>query len=218
MKGPDQYELLNTKAKEIESELLRLKRWSDQPLPQEKFDNMGAFGSNTMAFEQWLQFVLIPRLYQITANKGELPTESMVSTYAVRALDGDPEAINLISLLSRLDDIINAVPNDTPEQEFSNMQYPMHVVNTDDTITLGDETVPLVVYTLAEVLPQFEGDDLESQLQAFDIFLGILSPTTRPIIAGMLQKAATQATSAVARERIEQAARAVAEGGNASAT
>lgn len=48
----DIYVLASAKAKEIEAELKRLNRWSAEPLPSEKLENMGAFGSNTMAFEQ----------------------------------------------------------------------------------------------------------------------------------------------------------------------
>ena len=40
---------------QIELELKRLYRL--QPLAPDKFIDMGAFGTNTMTFEQWLQFV-----------------------------------------------------------------------------------------------------------------------------------------------------------------
>ena len=50
----DIYVLASAKAKEIEAELKRLNRWSAEPLPSGKLENMGAFSSNTMAFEQWL--------------------------------------------------------------------------------------------------------------------------------------------------------------------
>ena len=71
MKGPDLYELLAKKVREIESELQLLNRWQGHPLTQDKFENMGAFGSNTMTFEQWIQFILIPRIDSIINNKDE---------------------------------------------------------------------------------------------------------------------------------------------------
>lgn len=76
--SPDLYELIGAKAREIEEELKWLYRWQTEPLSPDKFDNMGAFGSNTMAFEQWLQFILIPRIQQIIHDKGEFPSGSML--------------------------------------------------------------------------------------------------------------------------------------------
>ena len=72
----DIYVLASAKAKEIEAELKRLNRWSAEPLPSGKLENMGAFSSNTMAFEQWLQFILIPRIHAIVEEKGEFPKGS----------------------------------------------------------------------------------------------------------------------------------------------
>jgi len=215
MKGPDLYELLAKKVREIECELQLLNRWQGHPLTQDKFENMGAFGSNTMTFEQWIQFILIPRIDSIIKNKDKLPAESMLSTYAVRAFDGDPQATRLIELLCDVDNIVNAVPSDASNVGELSAKLPDQTAHSADTIYLDDEVVPQVLYSLADVLHRFEGEDLESQLQTFDIFLGILNPSTRPAIASLLQAAAVKA-KAIARKRIERAASAVAEGGNAS--
>ena len=110
---------------------------------------------------------------------------------------------------------MNAVPGDASNVGELSVQLPDQTAHSADTISLDDEVVPQVLYSLADVLHQFEGDDLESQLQTFDIFLGILNPSTRPAIASLLQAAAVKA-KAIARKRIERAASAVAEGGNAS--
>jgi hypothetical protein len=76
---------------------------------------------------------------------------------------------------------------------------------------------PSVLQQIAEVLPQFRGPDLESQLQTFDIFLGMLPPGARPVIAGMLRDAASRTEDAASRARIEEAALAVAMGERAAA-
>jgi hypothetical protein len=159
---------------------------------------MGAFGSNTMTFEQWIQFVLIPRIDGIVENGDELPSESMLSTYAVRVFDGDTEASKLIDLLQDIDNIINVVPGDASVTDGIVDQLSDQIMDHDNTISLGDERVPNVLYSLADVLHQFEGEDLESQLQTFDIFLGILSPSTRPAIASLLRTAAAK-SNAIAR-------------------
>ena len=102
----DKYSLIGNKATEIESELKRINRWEPAELPPEKFENMGAFGSNTMTFEQWIQFVLLQRIHQVIENKGQFPSQSQVGTYAIRNFDGDPDADNLVRLLNELDDLI----------------------------------------------------------------------------------------------------------------
>ena len=92
MPSPNIYSLAEKKSNEIEGELKRLNRWDDKPLPADKFKDMGAFGSNTMTFVQWLQFVLILRIRQIVSQGGDFPNNSMVGTYAIREFDGDHEA------------------------------------------------------------------------------------------------------------------------------
>lgn len=75
-----------------------------------------------------------------------------------------------------------------------------------DRVTLGQAEIPPVLKTLADVLPQFSGVDLESQLQTFDMFLGILSPSVRPQIAEMLRRAAERTTDDASARRIMKAA------------
>ena len=159
---------------------------------------MGAFGENTMAFDQWIQFVLVPRLRAIVRDRDEFPSGSELAVYAVRALDGDPDGERLHELLYEIDQLVERVPS-----------------GPVNSVYLGGE-LPPVVYSLLEVLPQFEGDDLESQLQTYDTFLAICSPAVRPQLSALLTKAAATTTNATSRARIEQAAQAVARGDRAS--
>ncbi|MBI3370301.1 MAG: hypothetical protein HY017_00910 [Betaproteobacteria bacterium] len=85
-----------------------------------------------------------------------------------------------------------------------------------DSVRLGDTRVPAVLHTLAGVLPQAEGEALESQLESYDIFLGILSPAVRPEVSALLLKAAGVAADPAQRARIERAAASVARGGCAA--
>lgn len=195
----------------IEEELRWLNRWQADALPAEKFENMGAFGSNTMAFEQWLQFILIPRVQQIVKDRDEFPAGSMLATYAVRAFDGDNESAHLQKLLYDIDQLIN-----TPEKYIQRQEIEAEKLVKTETVTIGDTSIPPVIYTLAELLPQFEGDDLESQLQTYDTFLSILAPSVRPVISELLQKAATSTSNPVSKQRIEQAARSIRQGGRAA--
>jgi uncharacterized protein YqcC (DUF446 family) len=213
--GLDVYEHLANKAQELENELRRLNRWQQLPLSSEKFEDMGAFGSNTMTFEQWIQFVLVPRIDHIVLDKGELPADSMLATYAVRVFDGDPDASNLISLLNEIDELVSTTPQETG-YKYDEVQSLEMLPLENDTISLGDKTVPQVVYSLAEILNKFEGDDLENQLQTFDMFIKILSPSARKVISDLLRKAGERANNTATKERIERAASDIALGGRAA--
>jgi hypothetical protein len=56
-----------------------------------------------MSFPQWLQFVFLPRARDVAAKRTKAPDASTVGAYAVRELDGDPKADQLVSLLSEFD-------------------------------------------------------------------------------------------------------------------
>ncbi|MDP3231662.1 MAG: YqcC family protein [Myxococcales bacterium] len=76
----------------VEAELRHLGRWAASRPHPEDFVDIGPFGMRTLTPEQWLQFVLIPRVHDVVNGKGEFPAESSVSTWAARNFDGDPDA------------------------------------------------------------------------------------------------------------------------------
>ena len=209
------YSLASAKANEIETELKLLHRWTMGPLPAEKFENMGAFGCNTLSFEQWLQFVLIPRIRAIVQEKDTFPQGSMLGPYAIRVFDGDLEAAHLHNLLYELDEIVNrdkdepAHPDKAPVVESEN-------IASAETVTLGDVVLPQVLYTLADLLPQFDGDGLNSQLQTYDMFISILAPSARQEIARLLINGANKHMNEVSKARIRRAAESILKGGRAT--
>ena len=210
------YELVDAKILELETALKRLHRWDEMSLPPEKFEDMGAFGANTMTFEQWLQFVLIPRIQEIIADKGEFPTGSMLAPYAIRVLDGDPDGYELHDILYALDALVNGESHE--DEVVSSDEASIALPDASrDTVELGSSTIPQVLFTLTGVLHQFEGEDLESQLQTFDMFLSILSPDVRPTIADLLNQAAQKSENPMSKARIEKAVKSVSQGGPASA-
>lgn len=205
--APIRYEKVAAAAARIRVELKRLGRWRDQPLPEEAFRDMGAFGSKTMTYEQWIQFVLLPNIDTIIAGQADLPEESNLAVYGIRYFDGDPDAGPLIDLLNELDQIVNGTPAPTELSPNPSAEY--------KPIIAGDE-LPPVVYTLMEVLPQFRGADLESQLQTFDTFLSMLTLSVRPEMAELLKSAAARTEDEVSRTRILKAAGDILLGGRAA--
>ena len=101
------YELAEQSINNIEAELKRLNVWSEVPLAPEKFVNMGAFGSHTMAFTQWLQFVLVTRVRDVVAQQGQFPSQSNVAAFACREFDGQNEFEPLCKLLQEFDNLFH---------------------------------------------------------------------------------------------------------------
>jgi uncharacterized protein YqcC (DUF446 family) len=211
MMASDRTGKIAIKVIEIEMELKSLHRWQPTPLPEEAFTDMGAFGANTMTFEQWIQFILIPRIHEIIVERGDFPSGSMLAAYAVRYFDGDGESDRLQQHLRELDDLVN---QETSVEDPQTGTQTSHRVS--DAVSIGDRTIPPVLNTVAELLHQFEGEDLESQLQTFDIFLKILSPSVRPVISDMILNASRRTDNAMVRTRLEKAAHAVRIGKSAT--
>jgi uncharacterized protein CbrC (UPF0167 family) len=85
-----------------------------------------------------------------------------------------------------------------------------------NSVLAGSGELPDVLRTLAGLLPQFQGDALDSQLQTFDVFLGFLAPSVRPQVARLLAQAAAAAPASHVRKRIQAAADSVMQGGRAA--
>ena len=84
-----------------------------------------------------------------------------------------------------------------------------------DTISSDSSAVPDVLKTLAGVLPQFTGADLEAQLQTYDSFIDM--GVDRYKVAELLAGAAPKMTDPKARARVEWAAQNIRMGGRAAA-
>jgi uncharacterized protein YqcC (DUF446 family) len=101
--NPPNYETVASKVAEIEQELKKMGAWQDKPLPAEAYRFQRPFGMDTMAFEQWLQFVLIPRVHAIIESKGEFPPHSNLAVHAAREFDGRTDTDRLFYLLHEFD-------------------------------------------------------------------------------------------------------------------
>src|SRR5690606_19876383 len=87
----------------IERELRRMGVWQEEPPAPALFAFTMAFAADTMAFTQWLQFVLIPRVRSLIETEGGLPSRSEVGARAAREFDGVDEATDLVRLLGEFD-------------------------------------------------------------------------------------------------------------------
>ena len=97
------YGVVAAKLDEIEEEMKRVGLWQEKPLAPEQYNFTSAFAMDTMSFDQWLQFIFVPRVRGIISASGGFPASSSVGAQAVREFDTHPNAQRLITLLSEFD-------------------------------------------------------------------------------------------------------------------
>lgn len=85
----------------IEDEMRRLRFWEIQRPTDEQIANGGAFGTESMAFVQWLRWVFVPRVHELLDSGAALPPSSSVGAQAAREWGFSPDAADT-STLERL--------------------------------------------------------------------------------------------------------------------
>lgn len=91
----------------IERELRLLDWWSEQPPAAEALASQQPFCVDTLAFEQWLQWIFLPRMKQLLESAAALPTASGIQPMAEQVYQGEMvRARELIRLLGEFDRLI----------------------------------------------------------------------------------------------------------------
>ncbi len=92
---------------EVEANLRSSGRWDPGRPPEAALGSQQPFCLDTLRFEQWLQWIFLPRMKQILENSRPLPTKSGIFAYAQDYLcNNDPPSNNLLNLIKRFDDLI----------------------------------------------------------------------------------------------------------------
>src|SRR5262245_53645184 len=76
--GSDKYARVAELADRIEAEMKRIGFWSAVPPTPEQMKFKMAYAIDTMVYDQWLQFVLLPRVRDIVLKRGAFPPSSSV--------------------------------------------------------------------------------------------------------------------------------------------
>lgn len=94
----------------IEQELKNLSLWSygrEKPIDS-AFESVTPFCMDTMEFNQWLEFVLIPKMKEILKEQRKLPENVLIHTYAQEIYRGRwQEYKELIKILMEFDKIFS---------------------------------------------------------------------------------------------------------------
>src|SRR5690606_14910863 len=67
---------------DVEKELRELQLWEAQAPSAEALASTQPFAVDTLNFAQWLQFIFVPRLYEMLESRAPLPTTSGVAPMA----------------------------------------------------------------------------------------------------------------------------------------
>lgn len=104
-----------THIQNIENTLLQIQTylqqsglWSDCPPTSQQLTSQAPFAIDTLAFEQWLQFIFLPQLRQYLTEHGSLPPAMDVAPMAQQVYEG--EHTPLVHQLLVLDNLSKAEP------------------------------------------------------------------------------------------------------------
>lgn len=92
---------------EVEAVLRTSGKWQEKQPPTTALASSEPFCLDTLKFEQWLQWILLPRMKLILESQKPLPSRSAIAGYAEECLlKDDPQMIRLFTLVKRFDDLI----------------------------------------------------------------------------------------------------------------
>ncbi|TRW49565.1 YqcC family protein [Aliidiomarina halalkaliphila] len=93
---------------ELKASLQARSLWDTQRPPLEKLQSTTPFASDTLAFYQWLQFIMIPTLQQRIEQRQPLPNSIAVHPMAIEVWRGQlREHKEIILLLKALDNLLD---------------------------------------------------------------------------------------------------------------
>ncbi len=92
---------------ELEAEMRALDWWEEEKPPANALASQQPFSVDQLAFEQWLQWIFLPRMKDIIETGQSLPAQSGIFAYAEECLrhHGNQSA-HLLALLKRFDELV----------------------------------------------------------------------------------------------------------------
>ncbi|NRD73154.1 YqcC family protein [Shewanella sp. VB17] len=101
------YSKVIKKLRQLESELNAHGLWSKEPPSQEAMISTSPFSCDVMSFENWLQFIFIPKIYALITSNSELPSNIAIAPMAHYVWNVKPHLEALIMILYDLDNLLS---------------------------------------------------------------------------------------------------------------
>jgi len=106
------YQELSLYLQRLEKELRLLGWWSGAAPPADALESTAPFCHDSMAFEQWLQWIFLPKLQEIICKNAPLPENCAIAPMAEMAWreESADTVATLIKLLAAVDSCIFSQP------------------------------------------------------------------------------------------------------------
>ena len=92
---------------EVEANLRSSGKWEQKPPDSGDLGSVQPFCIDTLRFEQWLQWIFLPRMKRIIEQQKPLPARSGIYVYAHESLrTSDFSSGSLLKLIKRFDELI----------------------------------------------------------------------------------------------------------------
>ncbi|GGB62226.1 hypothetical protein GCM10011607_23740 [Shewanella inventionis] len=91
----------------LEQTLKQCSLWSDDAPSKEAMASSAPFACDTMAFEQWLQFIFIPKMTELIQLQQPLPSSMAIAPMAEHVWKGMAQRQILITHLQSFDALLN---------------------------------------------------------------------------------------------------------------
>lgn len=92
---------------QLELQLFALDLWADLPPSADAFASSAPFACDTMAFEQWLQFILLPKMHSLINGQQPLPSNIAIAPMAQHLWAQHAERTPIIQILEQLDALLS---------------------------------------------------------------------------------------------------------------
>jgi len=92
---------------DLEAGLRQLDLWSDEPPTAEALQSEQPFAMDSLEFEEWLQFIFLPTIYQVLDSGKALPERCAIAPMAEETIGKKPLMTEtLMTTLRELDRLI----------------------------------------------------------------------------------------------------------------
>ena len=100
------YEMSLTFLAELELQLKASSLWSTSQPSASAMASTAPFACDTLSFEQWLQFIFMPKMRQLIITHSPLPTEMAIAPMAEQVWQNQPDKHVIINLLVKFDHLL----------------------------------------------------------------------------------------------------------------
>jgi uncharacterized protein YqcC (DUF446 family) len=104
----EQYTQVASLLMDVEAQLRRLNLWQSSAPPPQALASTQPFAVDTLTYDQWLQFIFIPRLSEVIEQQQVLPANCGISPMAEEYFRGLAlDSNDLLVVLSQLDELLS---------------------------------------------------------------------------------------------------------------